>query len=116
VPKVPSGVISKKHDGNGGDNPGEDPTPQDGGASPASRGNKVALIAGGITAGAALLAGMGLLVNWGWRKFARARKERERIKTKRDVRCAERISEYAIKAPSSKTRKRHPREWERRVM
>ena len=76
----------------------------------------MALIAGGITAGVALLGGMGLLVNWGWRKIARAKNEKERNKKKRDVGCAERISEYAIKAPSFKARKRHPREWEKRVV
>jgi hypothetical protein len=116
APEDPSGFTSRKDDGNGGDDPGEDPNPSNGGSSNIPGGQKVALIAGGVAAGAALLGGLGLLAGWGWRKIARARKEKELIKEKEyDPGSAEAISENGIRPPASKVRRTHPREWKRRI-
>jgi hypothetical protein len=110
--KLPSALPAGKHK-DGDNDPDPDSDPKATGPGKMSGGNRLAAIAGGITAGAALLGTLGLFVGWSWRKIAKSREDKNRM-DKKDKRLGnlEKISDPVIKAATTKVRRNHPRNWE----
>lgn len=108
---LPSAVsAAKDNDGN----KGPDPDSEARGPDEMFRGQRVALVAGGITAGVALLGTLGLLVGWGWKRITKAKKD----KTRREKR-AQRLgnstknAEIPISSAPVKSWRNHPRHWKK---
>jgi hypothetical protein len=113
IKRPPALASGKGKDGDKDPDPDPDLDPQASEPEKMSNGQRLALIAGGATATAALLGTLGLLVRWGWRKVGKAKKD-QKGKSSRDKRLgnSQKASDADIRSAPTKVVRNHPRDWQ----